>query len=103
LLFYFQFDIDGGYDIADFKNVDPKYGTNADLEELFRRAKEIGIRILLDLVPNHTSDIHEWFQKSVRREPGFEDFYVWRDCPTAIVNGTRVVTQYPNNWVSCTF
>lgn len=52
------------------------------------------MKIILDFVPNHTSDQHEWFQKSVIREPGFEDFYVWRDCP--MQDGER---QFPNNWV----
>lgn len=95
---------DGGYDIEDFYNIDKRYGNNTDLEDLFKRAKELGIRILLDLVPNHTSDQHEWFIKSARREPGFEDFYVWKDC-TAVaipVNGTFVyeVTNPPNNWIA---
>ncbi|XP_070509653.1 maltase 2-like [Chironomus tepperi] len=91
---------DGGYDIADFYNIDERYGTLEDLEELFVKAKELGIRILLDLVPNHTSDEHEWFLKSVRREPGYENFYVWQDCKTEIQNGTHVVTEYPNNWIA---
>ncbi|KAL7047366.1 hypothetical protein ACKWTF_002884 [Chironomus riparius] len=89
---------DGGYDIADFTKIHERFGTNEDLEELFAKAKELGLRILLDLVPNHTSDQHEWFQKSVRRETGFENFYVWKNC--TVENGTNIITEYPNNWIA---
>lgn len=86
---------DFGYDISDFKSVDPSFGTNEDLEELFRKAKEKGLRIILDYVPNHTSDQHEWFQKSVKRIHPYTDYFVWHD--GKVVNGKRVP---PNNWVS---
>lgn len=76
------------------------FGTNEDLVALFEKAKQLGLKIILDFVPNHTSDQHEWFQKSVAEEPGFEDFYVWRDCPLDPITGERV---YPNNWVSKKF
>ncbi|CRL00644.1 CLUMA_CG013904, isoform A [Clunio marinus] len=87
---------DGGYDIADYENVNPMFGTNEDLEELFEKAKELGLKIILDFVPNHTSDQHEWFQKSVDRVDGFTDFYVWRDCPLNS-EGNRTL---PNNWIA---
>lgn len=54
-----------------------------------------GIKIILDIVPNHTSDKHEWFIKSVQKEEPYTDYYVWVDAK--YVNGTR---QVPNNWVS---
>lgn len=85
---------DFGYDIADFRDVDPIFGTMADLERMIAKAKDLGIKVLLDFVPNHTSDEHEWFVKSLRNEGEFRDFYVWRN-PGA--NGV-----VPNNWVSST-
>jgi Alpha amylase, catalytic domain len=69
----------------------------AQIEELFAKAKELGLRILFDIVPNHTSDLHEWFIKSANRDPGYEDFYVWKDCQ---VDANNNVIEYPNNWVN---
>ena len=59
---------------------------------------DIGLRIIMDFVPNHTSDDHEWFQKSVKKISPYTDYYVWKD-PQYSVNGSRVP---PNNWV-CEF
>lgn len=84
--------VDQGYDISDYKNIDAGYGTMTDFENLVKRAKKLGIRIILDFVPNHTSDKHEWFLKSESKEPGFENYYIWVDKPT---NGKQI-----NNWVS---
>lgn len=85
---------DFGYDISDFKDIDPTFGTLEDIEELFKQAKEKGIKIILDFVPNHTSDEHEWFKKSLAREEPYDDYYIWR-------NGTGDDgKQPPNNWVS---
>jgi trehalose synthase len=71
---------DDGYDITDFYGVDPRLGTHGDLVELIRTARDRGIRVIADLVPNHTSDHHPWFQaaRSGRDNP-FHDFYVWAD------------------------
>jgi alpha-glucosidase len=70
------------------------------LEDLFAKAKELGLKVLLDLVPNHTSDEHQWFIKSANRETGYENFYVWKDCEiTRDANNTAIITKYPNNWV----
>jgi trehalose synthase len=71
---------DDGYDITDFYGVDPRLGTHGDLVELVRTARDRGIRVIADLVPNHTSDRHPWFQaaRSGRDSP-FHDFYVWAD------------------------
>ena len=55
--------VDNGYDIADYEAIDPQYGTMADMEELISEAKKRGIRIVMDLVVNHTSDQHRWFQE----------------------------------------
>ncbi|GAB0096106.1 hypothetical protein DMENIID0001_115730 [Sergentomyia squamirostris] len=86
---------DFGYDCSDYFSIQDEYGTMDDFEALIDKANEIGIKIILDFVPNHTSDQHEWFQKSVRREPGYENFYVWH--PGRLVNGER---KPPNNWVA---
>lgn len=72
--------IDNGYDISDYRNIAPEYGTMADMEALIHEAKKYDIRILLDLVFNHTSDEHVWFQesrKSLRNDK--RDWYIWRD------------------------
>ena len=55
---------DAGYDVRDYKKVAPRYGTNEDLVRLFHTAHDMGIRVLLDLVPGHTSEEHEWFRMS---------------------------------------
>lgn len=88
--------VDNGYDIADFFDIQPEYGTMADFDRLIVRARELGVRIVLDFVPNHTSDQNEWFKRSVRREPDYVDFYVWHPGHVG-ADGQR---RPPNNWVS---
>ncbi|MCC6976182.1 MAG: alpha-amylase [Anaerolineae bacterium] len=84
---------DFGYDISDYCNVDPLFGTLADFDEMVAAAHARGIRVVVDYVPNHTSDQHPWFQESRRsRQNPKRDWYVWRD-PKA--NGDP-----PNNWIS---
>lgn len=87
--------IDHGYDIEDFYTIDPLFGTNADAEELFKKAKELGIKIILDFVPNHTSDRSVWFRKSIEMDPIYKDYYIWHD-GKELPSGKRVP---PNNWV----
>ena len=71
---------DDGYDITDYYGVDPRLGTHGDLAELIRTARDWGIRVIADLVPNHTSDRHPWFQSArTGPESPFHDFYVWAD------------------------
>jgi len=71
---------DAGYDVADYCKVAPRYGTNADLKKLFREAKKRGIRVLLDLVPGHTSIEHPWFEASCSPEKNeFTNRYIWTD------------------------
>jgi maltose alpha-D-glucosyltransferase/alpha-amylase len=71
---------DAGYDIRDYKKVAPRYGTNGDLAALFEEAHEKGIRVLLDLVPGHTSEEHPWFQLSKAPRPNdMWDRYIWTD------------------------
>jgi maltose alpha-D-glucosyltransferase/alpha-amylase len=71
---------DGGYDIRDYYAIAPRYGTMDDLESLIGAAKSLGMRILMDLVPGHTSDEHPWFRESARAERNpYSDRYVWAD------------------------
>ena len=71
---------DNGYDISDYQDIDPMFGTLADMEELIAEAKKRNIRIIMDLVLNHTSDEHRWFLEAKKsRENPYHDYYVWRD------------------------
>lgn len=71
---------DNGYDISDYQDIDPMFGTMADMEELIRESGKHHIRIIMDLVLNHTSDEHRWFQEAKKsRENPYHDYYVWRD------------------------
>ena len=71
---------DNGYDISDYQDIDPMFGSLSDMEELIAEAKERGIRIIMDLVLNHTSDEHRWFQEEKKsRDNPYHDYYVWRD------------------------
>ena len=62
--------VDGGYDVADYRDVDPRFGSLAEAEALVVDAHRLGLRVLLDIVPNHTSDQHPWFQAAVAAGPG---------------------------------
>ncbi len=90
--------VDFGYDISDYENIDPQYGTLADFDRLVAEAGKRHIRVLMDMVMNHTSDKHKWFleSKSSRTNP-YRDWYVWRDGKgeTATSKG-----EPPNNWQS---
>lgn len=83
---------DFGYDVEDFREIDPIFGTMQDFEELLAEMHNKGLKLIMDFIPNHTSDRHRWFNLSRIRDPYFKDFYVWADC-----NATH---PKPNNWVS---
>ena len=84
---------DWGYDVSDYCEIDPAYGTLDDLDTLVREAGRRGIRILLDLVPNHTSDRHPWFVDALGgRDSAHRDYYVWAD--------PKPDGSPPNNWMS---
>ncbi|MDQ3893206.1 MAG: alpha-amylase family glycosyl hydrolase [Actinomycetota bacterium] len=84
---------DWGYDVADYRDVHPDFGTLADLDRLVDEAGRRGVRVVLDLVPNHTSDEHPWFQESrSSRSSRRRDWYVWRD--------PKPDGSPPNNWRS---
>lgn len=71
---------DNGYDISDYQDIDPMFGTLEDMEELIREAKKRNIRIVMDLVLNHSSDEHRWFQEAKKsKDNPYHDYYVWRD------------------------
>jgi oligo-1,6-glucosidase len=84
-------DIDNGYDIADYYTIMDKAGTMGDLQELITAAHARGLKIILDLVVNHTSDQHDWFRQSRDRIHDKDDWYIWKD-------GTKETP--PNNWRS---
>ena len=69
---------DNGYDVEDYYQVDPRYGTMEDLELLAREAEKRGIRLMLDMVLNHTSSAHQWFQKALRGDKTYQDYYIFR-------------------------
>ncbi|MGD0941232.1 MAG: alpha-glucosidase [Terracidiphilus sp.] len=90
--------VDFGYDISDYENIDPKYGTLADFDRLVTEAGKRHIRVLMDMVMNHTSDQHKWFIESrSSRTNAFRDWYVWRDGKGETANDRGVP---PNNWQS---
>ncbi|WP_265457971.1 alpha-glucosidase [Enterococcus sp. HY326] len=83
---------DGGYDIADYYQVDEMFGSNQDLEELLTKANQLGMKVLMDLVVNHTSDEHAWFQEAIKDPTSpYRDYYVFREGRGG---------QAPNNWRS---
>lgn len=72
--------LDAGYDVSDYCRVAPRYGTNDDLVRLFEEAHKLGMHVLLDLVPGHTSWEHPWFKESMKADRNeFTDRYVWTD------------------------
>ncbi|XP_055604915.1 maltase 1-like [Uranotaenia lowii] len=88
---------DFGYDVSNFMEVDELFGTNEDLEKLFEEAQRLGIRIVLDFVPNHSSIEHWWFKQSELGIEPYKDYYVWH--PGKPVLG-QIKPDVPNNWRS---
>ena len=84
--FYDSPGADNGYDVRDYYKVQKEFGEPADVKRLFKEVHKRGMRIIVDLVLNHTSDEHEWFKKSLKGIKPYDDFYIWRD--------------KPNNWES---
>lgn len=71
---------DNGYDISNYQTIHPDFGTMEDMDELIEQAESRGIRIIMDLVVNHTSDEHAWFQEAIKgKENAYRDYYIWRD------------------------
>ncbi len=92
---------DDGYDIADYTNIHPNYGVLRDFEIFLREAHRRRLRVITELVLNHTSDQHPWFQRARRAEPGstFRDFYVWSDTPDRYREARIIFKDFEiSNW-----
>lgn len=90
---YLSPQVDNGYDVTDYRKVDPMFGSNHDLEELIKEAHKNGLKIILDMVANHTSDQCIWFKESKKsRNNYFSDFYIWKD--------PKPDGSAPNNWAA---
>ena len=89
---------DNGYDIADYQDIDPMFGTLADMDELLAEAHKRGLKIIMDLVVNHTSDEHAWFQASRDKDDPHADWYIWRPARPGHEPGTPGAE--PNRWGS---
>jgi alpha-glucosidase len=86
-------DVDFGYDVSNYLDIDPKFGDLADFDRLVNEAHQRGIRIVMDLVLNHTSDQHPWFQQSRSSQDNpYRNWYLWSD----FIDGSGI----PNNWSS---
>ena len=94
--FYTSPQNDHGYDVADYRDVDPLFGSLADFDSMLAKAHDLGLRVIVDLVPNHTSSEHPWFREALAAEPGSpaRDRYVFRD------GAGRGGNRPPNNWQS---
>ncbi|WP_237222618.1 alpha-glucosidase [Rothia nasimurium] len=89
---------DNGYDISDYRDIMDEFGTMADFDELLETAHAAGIKIMMDLVVNHTSDEHDWFvQAKSSRENPYRNYYIWKDPAGFTEDGTPIP---PNNWVA---
>src|SRR5262245_26866230 len=92
---------DDGYDTADYVNVHPSYGTMQDFKTFLREAHRRGIRVITELVLNHTSDQHAWFQRARRAKPGaaWRDFYVWSDTADKYKDARIIFKDFEtSNW-----
>jgi alpha-glucosidase len=86
-------DVDFGYDVSDYTDIDPKYGSLLDFEKLIANAERRGIKVIMDMVLNHTSDQHAWFQQSkISQDNAYHDWYIWADAASR--------RKAPNNWQS---
>ncbi|WBW99704.1 alpha,alpha-phosphotrehalase [Oceanirhabdus sp. W0125-5] len=89
--FYISPQKDNGYDVEDYYNIDPRFGTMSDFEELVKVSQENGIKIMLDMVFNHTSTEHEWFKKAMDGDKEYQDFYIFKEPKEG---------KEPTNWIS---
>jgi glycosidase len=93
--FYPSPDQDDGYDVSDFYGVDPRLGTLGEFVEVVRTARDRGMRVIVDLVVNHTSDKHPWFRSArSSRDSPYRDWYVWVDEPP---DGTSMTETFPGD------
>lgn len=92
--------VDNGYDVANYRAIDPAYGSMDDWEELVAALHDRDIRIVMDLVLNHTSDQHVWFQRSRASDEEYADYYIWREGGAEGTDEGAEGGAYPNNWES---
>lgn len=93
--------VDMGYDIADYRQIDPRFGCVEDIERLVAKLKERNMKLLMDLVVNHTSDQHAWFQDSRSSLTSAKrNWYIWRKGKTGTLEDGSIVQKPPNNWES---
>ncbi|KAG8232968.1 hypothetical protein J437_LFUL013580 [Ladona fulva] len=87
-------DVDSGYDVSNFTNIDPRFGSMEDFKELLGEIERKKMKLIMDFVPNHSSDQHEWFQKALRNDSECRDYYVWANpqMPNSFLK------LPPNNW-----
>lgn len=85
--FYDSPNADNGYDIRDYRKIMKEFGSLSDVEELIKQAHDKDIKVIIDLVMNHSSDEHEWFKKALKGDPKYQNYYILKD--------------KPNNWTSC--
>ncbi|HLS53654.1 MAG TPA: alpha-amylase family glycosyl hydrolase, partial [Tissierellaceae bacterium] len=88
--FYKSHQYDNGYDVDDYKSIDERYGDLESFDKLVKEAKKRNIKIMLDMVFNHTSTHHEWFQKALNGDKKYQDYYIFKENEG----------DYPTNWVS---
>lgn len=88
---------DFGYDISNYTAIDPIFGTMEDFDDLLHEVHKRGLKMVMDFVPNHSSDQHEWFKKSEAQEGNYTHYYLWADSIGQDKNGTEIP---PNNWTS---
>lgn len=95
---------DCGYDIADYMDIDPMYGGMEAFRKVLDGLHERGMKLIMDLVINHTSDEHEWFQKSRRRIEPYTDYYIWRPAgktASSPTTGTAILRVRPGSGTRC--
>ena len=84
---------DFGYDISDYKDIHPLFGTMKDFDKLLAEVHNRKMKLVIDLVPNHTSDKHPWFIESRKsKDNPYRDYYIWKD--------SKAKGKKPNNWLS---
>lgn len=93
---------DMGYDVEDFYMIDPMFGTMSDLEELIFEMNKRNLKLIIDIIPNHSSYKCEWFQKSIKQEGKYKDYYMWRNASNQdeVLTNSSVTPIAPNAWVS---
>ncbi|KAE9521750.1 hypothetical protein AGLY_017850 [Aphis glycines] len=93
---------DMGYDVEDYKMIDPIFGTMDDLEELVKEMKKRNLKLATDLIPNHSSYKCKWFEKSIKKDGKYADYYVWRNASNQddVMKNSSVTPLPPNNWLS---